>query len=588
VVVYEDRLGGEAPYTYNAGTVTYEPERPHMAILSGLCAEDSPIVVTDINDCHTQAHWVLSSTWEQAPTILATTPACAEEANGTMSLAYVGNEGVSYRVTADQYDTVFVSYMSNLGLLDGLSSGDYTVYQIMSMGFPSCAVPVTVEIGSATGPCGEVNGMVFHDENEDCIMNDWDFPIPYKVITVEPIGSYAMTNAAGHYRSFITYGEHDFVLNLGSDEVPACPPSGTASVSVSAADPIVSADLSLRSTVPHDLEVYIWPFNPVVGFPTQGTVSVRNLSAYPSGEVTVTVELDPVLLNPSPTGPITIPVIPPYEYRVVNFSANVPADVDLLGTELVYTATVTNSVAEDDLSNNVAVIYETVVGSYDPNDKLGSTSSRGNADQYFLDQDAWIDYTVRFQNTGTAPAQTVAVRDDIDTDLDIASLEILGASHAFEPSFGDDRELVFTFNDINLPDSSVDLLGSQGFISYRIKPNNDIVVGDILENTADIYFDFNPPITTNTVEHVVELSTGIKAPTIDLMVVAPNPATDLIILRGIGIEALAYLHVLSIDGRSIQSPTRWSGVNLELDIRALAPGTYIVRTPQGQARFVKH
>lgn len=116
----------------------------------------------------------------------------------------------------------------------------------------------------------------------------------------------------------------------------------------------------------------------------------------------------------------------------------------------------------------------------------------------FFNEDEWIDYTVRFQNTGTDTAFTVVIRDEIDADLDLLSLEILGASHPFTPSFGNGRELVFTSPNINLPDSTTDLPGSQGFISFRLEPEDAIVVGDVLENTAGIYFDLDPTIQSPT------------------------------------------------------------------------------------------
>ena len=39
---------------------------------------------------------------------------------------------------------------------------------------------------------------------------------------------------------------------------------------------------------------------------------------------------------------------------------------------------------------------------------------------------------------------------------------------------------------------------SNGFVSFSIRPKTSAPVGTRLENFADIYFDFNDPIRTNT------------------------------------------------------------------------------------------
>ena len=49
-----------------------------------------------------------------------------------------------------------------------------------------------------------------------------------------------------------------------------------------------------------------------------------------------------------------------------------------------------------------------------------------------------------------------------------------------------------------LPDSNVNELASHGFLRFRVKPVNGLVIGDVIKNTAAIYFDYNLPVYTNT------------------------------------------------------------------------------------------
>lgn len=63
------------------------------------------------------------------------------------------------------------------------------------------------------------------------------------------------------------------------------------------------------------------------------------------------------------------------------------------------------------------------------------------------------------------------------------------------------REVVFMFDDIQLPDSASAPEESIGFVTFRITPLPDLAPGTVLENTAHIFFDSNPAIVTNTYQH---------------------------------------------------------------------------------------
>jgi hypothetical protein len=49
-----------------------------------------------------------------------------------------------------------------------------------------------------------------------------------------------------------------------------------------------------------------------------------------------------------------------------------------------------------------------------------------------------------------------------------------------------------------LPDSTSNPEGSKGYIKYKIHTNPALPEGSTINNTADIYFDSNPAIRTNT------------------------------------------------------------------------------------------
>lgn len=187
------------------------------------------------------------------------------------------------------------------------------------------------------------------------------------------------------------------------------------------------------------------------------------------------------------------------------------------------------------LDNNQDAISQVCVGSYDPNNKLvyleyGAEIGYNEGDQYAistLPTNDYFTYVINFQNTGTAPAYTVRVEDVLDQDLDWSTFQMIGATHDYMVEMIQGK-LIWTFNNIMLPDSTTDEPNSHGQIVFKIKPIAGMPVNSLFENTAYIYFDFNEAIITNTstvlfvttigVNDSKEASQGIS--------IYPNPAEN--------------------------------------------------------------
>ncbi len=143
---------------------------------------------------------------------------------------------------------------------------------------------------------------------------------------------------------------------------------------------------------------------------------------------------------------------------------------------------------------------------YDPNDKL-VRPARAEFETYtqnFITTDERLDYTIRFQNTGTDTAFNIVIKDVLDKDLDWTTLRPSTASHDYRLDFNDETgQLTFSFDDILLPDSIVNEPASHGFVNFSIYPKSDLAEFTEINNSAGIYFDFNPPIFTNTTKNVI-------------------------------------------------------------------------------------
>ena len=172
------------------------------------------------------------------------------------------------------------------------------------------------------------------------------------------------------------------------------------------------------------------------------------------------------------------------------------------------------------------------VGSYDPNDKKAMLDGFG--DENLIYANTPMEYMIRFQNTGTFTAFNVVVKDELSPFFDITTLRPGASSHDYTFSIEDERTIVFTFENINLPDSTTDLSGSNGFLTYKVDQLLDNPDGTVLENTAEIYFDFNEAIITNTTVHTIGsdfITTSTffddELNTENSIAVYPNPSDDI-------------------------------------------------------------
>ena len=139
-----------------------------------------------------------------------------------------------------------------------------------------------------------------------------------------------------------------------------------------------------------------------------------------------------------------------------------------------------------------------IVDSHDPNDK--QVVPAGLTPQHDTPFDVPLRYQVRFENTGTAPAYRVVVVDTLAATLDLRTLRVGAASHPVRWKLSGKARpvLTFTFDPIDLPARSASAAGSQGFVQFTIQPLPGLPDYTVIRNYADIYFDYNPPVRTDT------------------------------------------------------------------------------------------
>ena len=278
----------------------------------------------------------------------------------------------------------------------------------------------------------------------------------------------------------------------------------------------------------------------------------------------------------------------PFESRNIDFTItiNSPMDTPPINSDdvLEFIATLHTSETDETPDDNTFELNQTVVNSYDPNDK---TCLEGD----FITPEMvgeYVHYMIRFENTGSAEAVNIIVKDDIDVSkYDLFSLVPLHASHNYVARIKDnttDHYVEFIFENITLP---FDDANNDGYVVFKIKTLDTLVLNDTFENNAEIYFDFNFPIITNiaqtTIATLSDEDFELANNTISLY---PNPTTHSLNLEST--EAIHHFTIYDISGRLINE-IAVIGLKTELTIstEALSTGTYFVKIKTETSEIVK-
>ena len=264
----------------------------------------------------------------------------------------------------------------------------------------------------------------------------------------------------------------------------------------------------------------------------------------------------------------------PFEVRYIIVTLAVPTIPTVNLGDLV-TNTVSVQINNDaDLTNNAATLSQIVVGSYDPNDKSESHGGRIGMDTFTSND--YLYYTINFENTGTASAEFIRVEDTLDAALDESTFEMMNASHTVNTK-REGNQLIWHFYTINLPPTVTNPNESHGFVHFRIKPRAGYAVGDIIPNTASIYFDYNPAIVTNTFNTEFFQTLGNGQFSINNISLFPNPASNSVQINLQNTsETIATILINDILGKNIKRITNVSSNQNTIDVSGLSQGIYFV------------
>ncbi len=425
-----------------------------------------------------------------------------------------------------------------------------------------------------------VSGMAYYDANGNNTFDASDVPASNKRITsTGPNGTFStFSRSNGEYNNYTLDGAItttvDPVSNFGWT------PSSHTNTFVGTGNGAVDQDfLATVSNVVNDVSIAVIPTNAArPGFEARYNIIFKNEGTQQSsGTVDLTYDSTYLTLNTSSSTPATATAgnlsfnysnLNLFETRIISVTFNVALPPALIGGEILnFTAQINPSIIDVNPTDNNSILDQTVVNSYDPNDKQvfeGEEILPSQLDEY-------LHYLIRFQNTGSASAINVVVTDTLTTNLDWSTFEPLHMSHPVGTThIKDQRYVDFEFPNINLPDSTSNEPLSHGYIYYRIKPKQNLVLGDQMDNTAHIFFDFNEAIVTNTTVTTVAQTLSAREDDLFNVAVYPNPVTD--VLRIDTDITIDRLELYNLQGQLMLTADQ-----LAMDTSNLVSGIYVLK-----------
>ena len=263
----------------------------------------------------------------------------------------------------------------------------------------------------------------------------------------------------------------------------------------------------------------------------------------------------------------------PFESRSITLILNVNAPTEIppvnIDDILYFTSSISPFSGDATAEDNTFDFNQTVIGSYDPNDKTcleGASIPTTKVGDY-------LHYLIRFQNSGTAPAENIVVKDMIDTTkFDLASLQLTSTSHPQVTRITGNK-VEFIFENIQLPAEQDNEPGSHGYVAFKIRTKNNLVLGNTVCNSADIYFDYNFPIITNNACTTVS-ALGINEVENVSVSIAPNPVKNNLTISANDI--ISSIQIYDVQGRLIATQVN-NSTSTTLDMSQQNLGVYFVK-----------
>ncbi len=449
------------------------------------------------------------------------------------------------------------------------------------------------------GNSNAISGKVFQDVNNNALMDVAEVGLPNVLLQLTNGSFQSLSANNGHYEVYANSGTYSVnIPNIPLYHSLSTPSTQNATfVGLGNVDSLNHFGLIPIPNMP-DLRVTITPITaPKAGYVLAYMLSYKNVGTVAQNATvlfTPPTGINFLSASPSPTLQIAnnvewqLGILQPGQQGDVYVQFNIPVGTSI-GFPLASQVQITPILGDLTANDNVSVNQIQVVGPYDPNIKLVDKDTL-----YNVSTADWLEYTVHFQNVGNDTAYNVVIIDTLSSFLDLGSFEVIAMSHQpLEVNF-DGQIMTLRFNQIMLPDSSTNQVGSNGFVKFRLRHPASLPFLTEINNFVDIYFDFNDPIRTNTATTIhldSSLSQIVVVEQKDDLVIFPNPTSaDLTIKLAKSMNETKQVILTDLSGR-VHLEEIMIEQEITINTSSLKPGFYIVQLKSGSsqwsARFVK-
>jgi hypothetical protein len=447
-----------------------------------------------------------------------------------------------------------------------------------------------------------INGSAFADLNTNSIKDNGEPDLPFNKATEQNTGRFSFTEQNGHYSVSVLDTGNFVITPTAINYFNAVPATHSANFSSIHQTDSLNNFAFQPQGVYNDVCITITPLSAFrSGFNSSYMIKYQNYGTtiiaptvlfFPDSNITyITASVIPSSISADSIAWL-LPALSPFQSGDIRVTVNVNTGLSI--GSLINSFVRIEPIAGD---INPACNYHSwevyTIGSYDPNDILVNEDTLTTTE---LAASPWLDYIIRFQNTGNDTAFNVKILNPIDTSrLEISSLEIVNASHGVNVRWIPlENNMEFKFDNIFLPDSIVNEPMSHGFVHYRIKPRTTLIAGNLIHNNAAIYFDFNFPVLTNDAVTKIVLTTKINdIPDYNSLFVAfPSPVYDKLRIESKELK-ISSIAIYNLWGEKIFSQS--SALNeqrTDIDISSQPPGVYFINIltehkEQFTTRFIK-
>ncbi|MRX69886.1 conserved repeat domain-containing protein/Por secretion system C-terminal sorting domain-containing protein [Flavobacterium resistens] len=462
---------------------------------------------------------------------------------------------------------------------------------------------ITLNSYCSFGPGGNyytIAGIVKNDKNNNgCDAQDSTFRNLNFNITNGTSKSTAIADASGNFSMYLPEGTYTISPFL---ENPTYYKISPESINVSfptAASPYIQNFCVTPNGSHQDLEITLIPNGARPGFDAAYTLVYKNKgNQTKSGSISLDFN-DAVLDFVSSVPQITSQAVnklvwnyenlEPLESRQIQVVLNVNSPMETppvnINDRLSFNATIMPIANDEKPVDNSFALRQTVVGSFDPNDK---TCLEGNIIKPELIGE-YVHYLIRFENTGNYQAENIVVKDMIDlAKFDISTLIPTSASHSYTAKITEGNKVEFIFEKINLP---FDDAHNDGYIAFKIKTLPTLKVGDVFENEANIYFDYNFPILTNKASSTFSTLGNQDFEFSQYFNIYPNPVKDTLNINTKKETEKQAMYVYDMLGQLVIAVPHAENIS-NIDVSRLQAGNYIlkIKTNSGitAVKFIKY